>query len=65
MTAQLGLWPYPIIGAVAVMDSGARIEVWPDEGCDPDCFAGSLLDPNKIDVSVFWDRAEIVSLEIL
>lgn len=61
---------YPPVGKVAVMDSGARIEVWGDESESADCFTGLLLRDGQphnrrvvFDLSVMWDRTRIDHIE--
>lgn len=57
--------PYPTPGHIAVMDCGARVEVWEDEGCSEGCFCGQLLrsgPPHVNDVSCMWDTARIAKL---
>lgn len=61
---------YPPIGKIAVTKSGNRIEVWPCEHDDPDCFTGMMLLPDRSaaqiavhDVSCLWGRAEIDHFE--
>ncbi|MGV2099031.1 hypothetical protein [Rhizobium sp. 21-4511-3d] len=66
-------WPgplfYPPQGKIAVMHSGARIEVWPNES-DADCFTGLLLDAGAsygkrvvFDLSCMWGREHIDHIE--
>lgn len=40
MSQQIGMWTYPPIGKVAVMNSGLRVMVWAHEGENVDCFTG-------------------------
>lgn len=58
-------WPgplfYPPVGSIAIMQSGARIEVWPDES-GPGRFTGVLL-PDRVDCSCMWDRSRIAHIE--
>jgi hypothetical protein len=65
MTVSTAPYPgplfYPTIGAVAVMKSGARIQVWGDEGSRPDCFTGIELATG--DASVMWGREFIAYME--
>lgn len=58
---QLGLWPYPPVGMIAVMTTGRRILVWAPEADDADCFTGIALDCG--DASTFWDRASVAKVE--
>jgi hypothetical protein len=61
---------YPPVGKIAVMGSGARIEVWADESESVDCFTGLLLDAGAsygkrvvFDLSCMWDRMRIDHIE--
>lgn len=61
---------YPPINKIAVMKSGWRIEIWPNESDDSRCFTGCRLDAESnwarqavLDVSVFWLRSEIDHIE--
>lgn len=60
---------YPPVGKIAVMGSGVRIEIWPNES-DADCFTGLLLDHQAsygkrvvMDLSCMWDRTKIERIE--
>lgn len=61
---------YPHVGKVAVMDGGARIEVWANESESPDCFTGLMLREGRsyaqrvvLDLSCMWLRACIHHIE--
>lgn len=61
---------YPEIGKIAVTVDGNRIAVWPDEGDDPECFTGQLLEEGAslarartANLSVFWRRDVIRYLD--
>lgn len=61
---------YPPVGMIAVMNSGARIEVWGDESDSADCFTGLLLDVRAsygkrvvFDLSCMWGRQHIDHIE--
>lgn len=61
---------YPPIGKIAVMSSGARIEVWSNESESADCFTGLLLDADAgygkrvvFDLSCMWGREHIDHIE--
>lgn len=61
---------YPPVGKIAVMKSGARIEVWEDESESADCFTGLLLDARAsrskrvvFDLSCMWERNKIEHIE--
>lgn len=67
-------WPgplfYPPVGKIAVLNSGARIEVWDDESESADCFTGLLLDAGAsygkrvvFDLSCMWGREHIDHVE--
>ncbi|NTJ67547.1 hypothetical protein G6M50_06185 [Agrobacterium rhizogenes] len=67
-------WPgplfYPPIGKIAVMNSGARIEIWGNESDSADCFTGLLLDAGAsygkrvvFDLSCMWGREYIDHIE--
>lgn len=71
MMEQATFWPYPTVGQVAVMDSGLRIAVWPDESESPLCFTGQALLPERTDaqiavhdVSCMWSRTYIHHVEM-
>ena len=68
--SQPELWPYPEIGKIAVTQSGARIVIWPDEGDEPQCFTGQLLEEGASaaciavhNVSVLWRRDAIIKID--
>lgn len=57
-------------GMIAVMDSGARVAIWPDEGGDPRAFTGQMLEADAsyarasgANLSVFWDRSKVHHIE--
>ncbi|GAA2817086.1 hypothetical protein EDC40_103673 [Aminobacter aminovorans] len=61
---------YPPVGMIAVMDSGSRIEVWPDESESKDCFTGVMLLEGRtddqravFDTSCMWGRCFIDHIE--
>lgn len=67
-------WPgplfYPPIGKIAVMNSGARIEIWGNESDSADCFTGMMLDAGSsygkrivFDLSCMWGREHIDHIE--
>lgn len=55
--------------AVAIMDSGIRIRIYPGEGFNAESFAGEIINPTEQEmrghghVSCCWDRAKVVALE--
>lgn len=60
---------YPPIGKIAVMSTGGRIEVWPNESGDG-CFTGLLLLKDRsytetvcLDLSCMWDMRKISRVE--
>lgn len=58
--------PYPPVGRVAVMKSGNRVMVWPEEGHDARCFAGQLLEQGASPisaVSAMWLRSAVIRCE--
>lgn len=69
MTEQLGLFPYPPVGKVAVTKGGPRIAIWPDEGDDLRCFTGQCFDYRDLTsarvhgVSTMWLRSAIERVE--
>lgn len=74
MTCAQPSWPgplyYPPVGKIAVMSSGSRIEVWPDESESADCFTGLLLQEGRtrtqiivFDLSCMWGRTKIDHIE--
>lgn len=70
MTPYAGPLFYPPIGMIAVTEGGSRIEVWPNESDNADCFTGLLLADGRahtqrvvLDLSCLWMRAAIVHLE--
>lgn len=70
MAEQATLWPYPQVGMVAVMDTGARIAVWPWEDNCADTFSGQMLLEGRTqaqisvhDVSCMWSRAKVSKFE--
>lgn len=70
MTPYAGPLFYPPVGKIAVMGTGSRIEVWPDESESADCFTGMMLIANRSraqivvhDLSCMWDRAQIDHIE--
>jgi hypothetical protein len=61
---------YPPVGKTAVMGTGSRIEIWPNESESADCFTGLLLKDGRteaqrvvFDLSVMWDRTQIERIE--
>lgn len=70
VTALAGPKEYPPVGAVAVMCSGERIDIWPCESDDPECFTGCLISPGRTpaqtavrDASCLWLRSAIARIE--
>lgn len=61
----MNVWPgplfYPPVGQIAVMQSGARIEVWDNESDSAGCFTGLLLKDG--DLSCMWDRTKVDHIE--
>jgi hypothetical protein len=60
---------YPPVAKIAVMRSGARIEIWPNES-EAGCFTGLLLDQASshskriaFDLSCLWDCTCIDHIE--
>lgn len=61
---------YPPVGKIAVLNSGARIEVWDDESESAECFTGLLLAKDRtrtqvviFDLSCCWVREFIDHIE--
>lgn len=60
---------YPAVGSVAVLESGTRVMVWPNESDDAECFTGQemvdgLSACNAMHgCSCMWLRAAIVRVE--
>ena len=70
MTPYPGPLFYPPVGKVAVMEGGARIEVWANESESPDCFTGLMLREGRsyarrvvLDLSCMWLRSSIRHIE--
>lgn len=70
MSAYPGPLFYPAVGKIAVMGSGARIEVWDNESDSGDCFTGLLLVGSRshaqtvvLDLSCCWGREFIAHIE--
>ncbi|MRX33196.1 hypothetical protein [Aminobacter sp. MDW-2] len=61
----MNVWPgplfYPPVGKIAVMQSGARIEVWDNDSDSAGCFTGLLLKGG--DLSCMWDRTKVDHIE--
>lgn len=68
--AQFDMFPDIKPGMIAVMQSGARIAIWPCESDDPSCFTGQLLEEGAslararvINTSILWLRDKVVRVE--
>jgi hypothetical protein len=61
---------YPPVDAVVVLSDGTRVQVWPHESDNPECFTGCALLDNRTfaqqavrDASCGWLRAAIVGID--